>query len=119
MTGSYPKDIRSGLIHLGLIQEKHWENRQSVTDNLYLFKLIIIQEVTENDELILMYRFYYHMELQRCIIICYLCAMIETLIYVKYQTLFSVSNDMCIIYSESANTEMLFKQARYTACILC
>lgn len=28
-------------------------------------KTLAEQEVTENDELILMYRFYYHMELQR------------------------------------------------------
>ena len=28
-------------------------------------KTLVEQEVTENDELILMYRFYYHMQLQR------------------------------------------------------
>ena len=32
---------------------------------------VCVQEVTESNELILMYRFYYHMNLERCVLITY------------------------------------------------
>ena len=65
------------------------------------------QEVTEQDELILMYRFYYHMEMERY----------ST--NINWTSSFSMVV-ICSVYKcrGSANVEMLYKQARYVIYVL-
>lgn len=63
-------------------------------------KTLAEQEVMESDELILMYRFYYHMQLQR---------------YTHAQQVphyGHVCLNLSSLFRESANVEMLYKQAR-------